>query len=154
MFLRTEHPPLSVAAKWTKGNTCILRDSDFAWHVPSVIHLEPLGHCLPVSLETQKPEHVLTDRHFHSGNFSFLLLSSSLPSLLNSHCMAPVCDNALQLCLQTHLVRIRHSWFRRRRQRLQLTHNRAIRPAHCSQCHFVPALVRLSEAMSQRIKAS
>lgn len=84
----------------------------------------------------------------------FLLLSSSSLSLLNRQYMAPVCNNALQLCLQTNLVRIRHSWFRRRCQRPQLTHNRAIRPAHCSRSHFVAALVPLTEDMSQRIKPS
>lgn len=87
---------------------------------------------------------------FSQRHFFFLLLSSSL---LNRQCMAPVCDDALQLCLQRHLVRIRHSWFRRRCQRPLVTHNRAIRPAHCSRSHFVPALVPLSEDMSQRIKA-
>lgn len=40
--------------------------------------------------------------------FFFLLLCSSSPPLLNRQCMAPVCNNALQLCLQTNLVRIRH----------------------------------------------
>lgn len=113
-----------------------------------------LDTLLPGSLKTQNPEHVQTDSHFHSGNFFVLLLSSSPPSLLNRQCMAPVCNNGLQLCLQTNLVRIRHSWFRRRCQRPQLTYNGAIRPAHCSQSHFVPALVPLSEDRSQRIKAS
>lgn len=113
----------------------------------------PFGHFMPASLKTPKIEHVQTASHFHIVNFFCLLLSSSSPSLLNRQCMAPVCNNALQLCLQTNLVRIRHSWFRRC-QRPQLTHNRAIRPAHCSQSHFVLALVPLSEDMSQRIKAS
>lgn len=108
----------------------------------------------PCLFKDSKTTCTQTDCHFHSGLLFFLLLSSSLPSLLNRQCMAPVCNNGLQLCLQTNLVWIRHSWFRRRCQRPQLTHNRAIRPAHCSRSHFAPALVPMSEDMSQRIKAS
>lgn len=57
-------------------------------------------------------------------------------------------------CVSRQILSELDTWFRRRCQRPQLTHKRAIRPAHCSQSHFVPALVFLSEDMSQRIKAS
>lgn len=74
--------------------------------------------------------------------------------LLFGQVVCPGHNNTLQLCLQTYSVRIRHSWFRSRCQRPQLSHNKAIRPSHCSQSHFAPARLPCLKIMSQRIKAS
>lgn len=71
--------------------------------------------------------------------------------MLLGQVVCPGHNNSLQL---TNLVRIRHSWFRSRCQRPQLSHNRAIRPAHCSRSHFVPARFPCLKIMSQRIKSS
>lgn len=109
--------------------------------------------CLPL-LKTQKPEHVQTDRHFHSGNFSVLLLSSLLPPLCWTGSVWHLSVTMPSSCVSRQILSELDTWFRRRCQRPQLTHKRAIRPAHCSRSHFVPAPVLLSEDMSQRIKAA